>query len=48
MLKLLLTSRLLLKSKLLENATQTLEISEGHEQTVHFKLRAKSVLAQLK
>ena len=34
--------------EMISKATQTLEISEGHEQTVHFKLRAKSLLGSAK
>ncbi|KTD01362.1 alpha-2-macroglobulin [Fluoribacter gormanii] len=30
------------------SSTQTLEIAEGHEQTVHFKLKAKSLLGDAK
>lgn len=30
--------------ELIDSATQSLEIAEGHEQTVHYKLKAKSVL----
>lgn len=34
--------------EIIGSATQALEISEGHEQTVHFKLRAKALLGSAK
>lgn len=34
--------------EIIGTAKQTLEISEGHEQTIHFKLRAKSLLGAAK
>lgn len=34
--------------EIIDSATQTLKIAEGHEQTVHFKLKAKSQLGAAK